>query len=78
MGLGSIKKIDKPPSSTLPLPVGSPQKVTIYTITQSLTLSNFFPKSPDGEFKFGHNIGKIEIYENKFSTPSSFVPSAPR
>ena len=39
-------------------------------------MSNFFHKT-SGEFKIGHNIGKVEIYENKFSTPSPFVPSTP-
>ena len=45
-------------------------------MAQSFTLSNFFHKTP-GEFKFGHNIGRIEIYENKFSTPFPFVPPTP-
>ena len=34
-------------------------------MAQSFILSNFFHKTP-GEFKFGHNIGRVEIYENKF------------
>ena len=38
-----------------------------------MTLSNFFHKSP-GEFKFSHNIGKVEIYGKLFSTPFLFVP----
>ena len=45
-------------------------------MAQSFTLYNFFHKTP-GEFKFGHNIGRIEIYENKFSTLSPFIPPTP-
>ena len=45
-------------------------------MAQSFTLSNFSHKTP-GELKFGHNIGRIEIYENKFSTLTPFVPSTP-
>ena len=126
------EKIDKPPFSTLPLPVGSPQKfdyshnytifdpvqlfpqdiwrvqiwpqhrqgwaisnkihnlfsicsshpwvtlknLTIHTISQSLTLSNFFYKTPV-KFKIGHNIGKVEIYDNKFSTLTPFLLPTP-
>ena len=51
----------------LPLLVGSPQNMTIYTISQSLTLSNFFHKTP-GKFKFSHNIGRVELYPKKFTT----------
>ena len=70
-------KINSQPSphSSL-LPLGNPKKLTIHTISQSLTLSNFFYKTP-GKFKIGHNIGKVEIYENKFSTFSPFLPPTP-
>ena len=52
------------------------KNLTIHTISQSLTLSNFFCKTP-GKFKIGHNIGKVEIYENKFSTLTPFLPPTP-
>ena len=45
-------------------------------MAKSFTLSNFFYETP-GEFKFGHNIDRVEIYENIFSTPFPFVPSTP-
>ena len=45
-------------------------------MAQSFILSNFFHKTP-GEFKFGHTIGGVEIYENIFSTPFPFVTSTP-
>ena len=51
------------------------KNLTIHTITKSLKLSNFFHKTP-GEFKFSHNIGKVEVYENKFS-PLPVCPSCP-
>ena len=68
-------KFSTSPHSSL-LPLGNPKKLTIHTISQSFTLSNFFYKTP-GKFKIGHNIGRDEIYENKFSTPFPFVPLAP-
>ena len=52
------------------------KNLTIRTMARSFTLSNFFHKT-HGEFKFYHNIGRVEIYENKFSTPFPFVPSTP-
>ena len=45
-------------------------------MAQSFTLSNFFHKTP-GKFKIGHSIGKVEIYEIKFSTFSPFLPPTP-
>ena len=63
------------PHSSL-LPLGNPKKLTIHTISQSLTLSNFFYKTP-GKFKIGHSIGKVEIYENKFSTIFPFLSPTP-
>ena len=56
-----------------PTPGIALENVTIHTMAQFFTLSNFFQKTP-GEFKFGHNIGRVEIYENKFSTLTPFVP----
>ena len=39
-------------------------------------MSNFSHKI-SAEFKFGHNIGKVDIHENKFSTLSPFFPPTP-
>ena len=72
-GWALSKKIHNPFSICPSHPWVALKNLTIHTITQSLTLSNFFHKTP-GEFKIGHSIGKVEIYENKFSTLSSFVP----
>ena len=70
-------KINSQPSLHLSLyPWVTLKNLTIHTISQSFTLSNFFYKTP-GKFKIGHNIGRIEIYENKFSNPFLFVPLAP-
>ena len=52
------------------------KNLTIHTITQSLTLSNFFYKS-SGEFKFGHKIGRVELYEKKIHNLFSNCPSHP-
>ena len=71
-----MKIYSQPRSHLSLLPLGSPKNLTIHTITQSLTLSNFFHKTPD-EFKIGHNIGEVEIYENKFSNFSLFLPPTP-
>ena len=68
------QKKNSQPSSICPShPWVAHKNLTIHSITQSLTLSNFFHKT-HGKFKFGHNIGKFEIYENIFSTPSPSVP----
>ena len=66
------------PHSSL-LPLGNPKKLTIHTISQSLTLSNFFYKTPvlAGKFKIGNSIGKVEIYENKFLNLLPIPPSYP-
>ena len=40
------------------------KNLTIHTITQSLALFNFFHKT-SREFKFGHNIGRVELYKKK-------------
>ena len=70
-------KINSQPSPIRPsYPWVTLENLTIHTISQSLTLSNFFYKTP-GKFEIGHNIGKVEIYENKFSTFSPFLPSHP-
>ena len=55
------------------------KNLTFHTI-YNLWPVQLFPKDTcmaTGEFKIGLNKGKIEIYENKFSTPSPFVPPAP-
>ena len=71
-------KINSQPSpySSL-LPLGNPKKIDYshnFTIFDPVQL--FLYKTP-GKFKFGHNIGKVEIYENKFSTLSPFLPPTP-
>ena len=43
------------------------QKRTIFTVTQSLTLANFFNNIP-GQFSFCNNIAGVEVCE-KFNTP---------
>ena len=53
--------------------MGSPKNVTIHTMAQFFTMSNFFHKTP-GEFKFGHNIGRVEIYEKNLN-PHPIPPS---
>ena len=59
-----------------PIPWVGLKTLTIHTMAQSFTLSNFFHKTP-GKFKIGHNIGRVEIYKNKFSTFSPIPPSYP-
>ena len=56
--------------------MGNPEKFDYSHNFTILTLFNFFHKTP-GKFKIGHNIGEVEIYENKFSTFSPFLPPTP-
>ena len=60
-GWALTKKIHNPFSICPSHPWVALKNLTIHTNTQFLTLSNFFHKS-SGEFKFGHNIGRVELY----------------
>ena len=57
----------RPPCPWVALP-----NLTIHTIAQSLTLVNFFHKT-HGKFKFSHNIARVKVYQNNFTTPN-FAP----
>ena len=74
-GWALSKKIHNPFSICPSHPWVALKNLTIHTITQSLTLSNFFNKSP-GEFKFGHNIGRVELYQ-KNSQPLFYLSLPP-
>ena len=76
VGMRSIKKYLNPHPIRPSYPRVTLKYLTIHTISQSLTLSNFFYKT-HGKFEIGHNISKVEIYENKFSTFSPFLPPTP-
>ena len=70
----SQRKFFKPPSPSSPCLWVALRSLTIHTITQFLTLSNFFHKRL-GEFKFDNSKGKIKVDQNFTKNFTTLFPS---